>query len=91
MTDKTPRGFWCEFNDKGQCLDLIEAPRGESPGSEYVWIQEDGEDCDLIREQMKYMLSELRSVLSLMDQLAEQLGDEAVFRRCRIRLRNLCN
>lgn len=42
------RGFWCEFNDKGQCLDLIDGPRDQSPGSEYVWIQEvRGDDPDI--------------------------------------------
>lgn len=35
------------------------------------------------------MLNEIRSVLLLMDGLAEQWGDEGVFRRCRDRLRAL--
>ena len=35
------------------------------------------------------MLNEIRSVLLLMDGLAEQWGDEGVFRRCRDRLRKL--
>ena len=34
---------------------------------------------------------EIRSVLLLMDGLAEQWGDEGVFRRCRDRLRALVN
>lgn len=34
-------------------------------------------------------LEEIKSVLSLMDGLAEQWGDEGVFRRCRDRLRAL--
>ncbi|MFO0919674.1 MAG: hypothetical protein U0872_15355 [Planctomycetaceae bacterium] len=33
--------------------------------------------------------NEIASVLMLMDGLAEQWGDEGVFRRCRDRLRNL--
>lgn len=35
------------------------------------------------------MIEEIKSVLSLMDGLAEQWGDEGVFRRCRDRLRAL--
>lgn len=38
-------------------------------------------------EQLTAMRSEVASVLSLLDGLAEQWGDEAVFRRCRDRLR----
>jgi hypothetical protein len=34
---------------------------------------------------------EVRSVLTLLDGLAEQWGDEAVFRRCRDRLRAVTN
>ena len=34
------RGFWCEFSDTGKPIDLIDAPRDESPGFEYVWMQE---------------------------------------------------
>ena len=45
MTNKQPRGFWCEFNEQGQCLDLIEGSRDKSPGHEYVWIQEASGGC----------------------------------------------
>lgn len=38
---------------------------------------------------IKGMNSEVQSVLELMDGLAEQWGDEGVFRRCRDRLRAL--
>jgi hypothetical protein len=39
----------------------------------------------------KDLLAELRAILAQLDQLAEIWGDEGVFRRCRDRLRNLCN
>jgi hypothetical protein len=45
---------------------------------------------DLV-EDIKATNNEIASVLMLMDGLAEQWGDEAVFRRCRDRLRALVN
>jgi hypothetical protein len=39
----------------------------------------------------EFMLAELRAILAQLDQLAEIWGDEGVFRRCRDRLRNLCD
>lgn len=47
-------------------------------------------DCDSLQnvaDEIKEKLSEVKSVLELLDGLAEQWGDEAVFRRCRDRLR----
>jgi len=38
-------------------------------------------------EKLQELREEVASVLSLLDGLAEQWGDEAVFRRCRDRLR----
>ena len=35
-----PRGFWCEFDDKGRCLDLVEGTPDNPVGDQYVWIQE---------------------------------------------------
>ena len=42
-----------------------------------------------LRERLATMADEVSSVLELMDGLATQWGDEAVFRRCRDRLRAL--
>lgn len=58
MADKA-RGFWCEFNDKGQCLDLIESPRNESPGHEYTWIQEGVEELEIYKQAMESMASQM--------------------------------
>lgn len=47
-------------------------------------------DCDslqFVADAIEEKLSEVKSVLELLDGLAEQWGDEAVFRRCRDRLR----
>lgn len=59
---------------------------------EHLWAIDEGakgismanEDCHEVIQRMK---EEAASVLILMDQLAEQWGDEGVFRRCRDRLR----
>ena len=40
-------------------------------------------------DRLKQYRNEVSSVLELLDGLAEQWGDEAVFRRCRDRLRRL--
>lgn len=42
---------------------------------------------DDVANAIEEKLSEVKSVLALLDGLAEQWGDEAVFRRCRDRLR----
>jgi hypothetical protein len=48
-------------------------------------------DCrqqfELMQEQLDEITNEVASVLMLMDGLAEQWGDEGVFRTCRDRLR----
>jgi len=47
-------------------------------------------DCDSLQhiaDAMEEKILEVTSVLELLDSLAEQWGDEAVFRRCRDRLR----
>lgn len=47
-------------------------------------------DCDslqFVADAIEEKLSEVKSVLELLDGLAEQWGDEAVFLRCRDRLR----
>jgi hypothetical protein len=41
------------------------------------------------RQEADRVGTEIASVLLLMDELAEQWGDEGVFRRCRDRLRAL--
>lgn len=46
-----------------------------------VWVE--------IRDKHQESMVEIESVLLLMDGLAEQWGDEGVFRRCRDRLRKL--
>jgi hypothetical protein len=46
--------------------------------------------CDSLQhvaDEVGERLSEVKAVLALLDQLAEQWGDEGVFRRCRDRLR----
>ena len=52
-----PRGFWCQFTAAGQCLDLIHEPHDESPGHEYVWIQEGAsevvEENERLRKAMR--------------------------------------
>ena len=40
-------------------------------------------------DRLEHYHNEVASVLDLLDGLAEQWGDEAVFRRCRDRLREL--
>jgi len=58
----TRRGFWCEFSDKGQPIDLVDSPRNESPGFEYVWIQEcrdDDPDIDTIVESVVHVIDSL--------------------------------
>lgn len=44
---------------------------------------------DYLQERIYTTKQEIASVLLLMDELAEQWGDECVFRRCRDRLRAL--
>lgn len=46
-------------------------------------------EVESLRERLAGVVDEVASVLALMDGLAEQWGDEAVFRRCRDRLRKL--
>ena len=49
-------------------------------------------DCDSLQhvaDAMEETILEVTSVLELLDGLAEQWGDEAVFRRCRDRLRKV--
>jgi hypothetical protein len=42
-------------------------------------------------DRLEQYRNEVTSVLELLDGLADQWGDEAVFRRCRDRLRELVN
>jgi hypothetical protein len=44
-----------------------------------------------MQSRVEMLEIEVRSVLGELDHLAEVWGDEGVFRRCRDRLRNLCN
>jgi hypothetical protein len=44
-------------------------------------------EVESLQDELDALREEVASVLSLLDGLAEQWGDEAVFRRCRDRLR----
>jgi hypothetical protein len=69
------RGFWCEFNDKDQCLDLIEAPRSESPGPEYVWIQEGVEELEIYKQAMDSMAAQfIHPKTTGLEMAKQQLG-----------------
>lgn len=46
-----------------------------------------GKEANELRTKLHELQEEVASVVQLMDDLAEQWGDEAVFRRCRDRLR----
>lgn len=48
-------------------------------------------EVEALRERLAGVVDEVASVLQLLDGLAEQWGDESVFRRCRDRLRNVVN
>lgn len=48
-------------------------------------------EVEALRERLAGVADEVSSVLQLLDGLAEQWGDEAVFRRCRDRLRKVVN
>lgn len=48
-------------------------------------------EVEALRERLAVVVDEVSSVLQLLDGLAEQWGDEAVFRRCRGRLRKVIN
>lgn len=48
-------------------------------------------DVEALRERIAVVVDEVSSVLQLLDGLAEQWRDEAVFRRCRDRLRKVVN
>lgn len=50
-----PRGFWCQFNTKGQCLDLVEGNPNDPIGIEYVWIQEGVEELEIYKRAMESM------------------------------------
>lgn len=46
------------------------------------------DELDRLQAENRRLTDEIESVLQLMDGLAEQWGDEGVFRRCRDRLRS---
>ena len=53
------RGFWCEFHENGNCLDLIHEPRDQSPGHEYIWIQEGVEELEIYKRAMDSMAAQM--------------------------------
>jgi two-component sensor histidine kinase len=67
-------------------------PYSQNTVWENLWAIEQGSlgrdmACNDWHELFKRIKSECASILMLMDGLAEQWGDEGVFRRCRDRLR----
>jgi hypothetical protein len=59
MERSSHRGFWCEFNTEGQCLDLVEGNRDEKPGIGYVWIQEGVEELEIYKRAMDSMAAQM--------------------------------
>ena len=59
---------------------------------QWLWEDEFPHGNEVIKDSISRLdqyRNEVTSVLELLDGLAEQWGDEAVFRRCRDRLREL--
>ncbi len=72
-----PRGFWCLFNEKGQCLDLIEGEPSERTKTGYVWIQEVDENADIYRQACESMAKQFVCPKVTGLQLAKmQLGEK---------------
>jgi hypothetical protein len=74
------------MSDKQNDAELVEALRC------YVETEDNpikSEDMGDAADRLEQYHNEVSSVLQLLDGLAEQWGDEAVFRRCRDRLREL--
>jgi hypothetical protein len=71
------RGFWCEFNAKGQGLDFIEAPRNECPGPEYVWIQEGVEELEIYKRAIDSMAAQMiHPKMTGLEMAKMQLGEK---------------
>lgn len=69
-------------------MSINEAMRIETLLSRAEVLRDENEK---LRERLAGVVDEVASVLALLDGLAEQWGDEAVFRRCRDRLRKVVN
>jgi hypothetical protein len=77
------------FNEAAQTL-----KRAAEMVTRIDWLVSGDDDEDDFHERWNEAIAriehdEVRSVLMLLDGLADQWGDEAVFRRCRDRLRDL--
>lgn len=74
-----------------QILELgFEYAKAPTPGELIVngrWMYPRCDSLQHVADAIEEKLLEVKSVLELLDGLAEQWGDEAVFRRCRDRLR----
>jgi hypothetical protein len=75
MSRSPYRGFWCQFNDKGQCLDLVEGSRDAPPESEYVWIQEGVEELEIYKRAMESMAAQfVHPKMTALELAKSQLG-----------------
>jgi hypothetical protein len=75
MSRSSHRGFWCEFNTKGQCLDLVEGNRDERPGIGYVWIQEGVEELEIYKRAMDSMAAQfVHPKMTALELAKSQLG-----------------
>jgi hypothetical protein len=75
MPPSAYRGFWCHFNDKGQCLDLVEGSRDAPPESEYVWIQEGVEELEIYKRAMESMAAQfVHPKMTALELAKSQLG-----------------
>ena len=54
------RGFWCEFDANGSCLDLVEGEKGDGPpGVNFVWIQEGIEELEIYKRAFDSMAAQM--------------------------------
>ena len=74
------------MSDKRTDAELIESLRWYMETDDNPLKSEDMSDA---ADRLEQYRNEVTSVLQLLDGLAEQWSDEAVFRRCRDRLREL--
>jgi len=79
----------CAFEITRETDAITGERRAEDRWNIYVKLAMEFTKLSAILDSFIESQNEIASVLVLMDGLAEQWGDEGVFRRCRDRLRNL--
>jgi hypothetical protein len=60
VIDKASRGFWCEFDANGRCVDLVESKKSDGPpGIGFVWVQEGVEELEIYKQAFESMAAQM--------------------------------